>query len=319
MPHAALNDFEPKLDAFYEEVVHGLNQDDKTLPCKFFYDERGSKLFDQICDLPEYYPTRTEMAIMKANIAEITALLGPGCRLVEYGSGSSLKTRVLLDNAPDLASYHPVDISREHLLQTARRLAAVYPDIEILPICADYTCEFALPDASRDAESTVVYFPGSTIGNFTPIQAREFLARIAEFCGNDGGLLIGVDLKKSPHVLEPAYNDAQGVTAAFNMNLLARINRELEGDFDLGQWEHFACYNPFQGRIEMHLVSLCNQQARIGKTRICFDEDEMIHTESSYKYSREGFAALAASAGWHLRQIWVDPDQLFSVQFLTAK
>jgi dimethylhistidine N-methyltransferase len=318
MPDIALWDFEPRLASFYDEVISGLRQDAKTLPCKFFYDERGSQLFDDICELPEYYPTRTEMAIMETYIDEMVALLGPGCRLVEYGSGSSLKTRILLDHAKDLASYVPMDISREHLMKSARDLASTYPHLEVLPVCADYTQEFSLPLGVHPVTHSVVYFPGSTIGNFHPRQAIPFLQQIADVCGKGGGLLIGVDLKKSPQILEPAYNDEQGVTAAFNLNLLTRINRELDGTFDLAQWEHYAFYNPFLGRIEMHLVSLRDQQVHIGAEAICFDEDEMIHTECSYKYGLDEFAALAGLAGWQVQQVWTDADQRFSVQYLTV-
>ncbi len=318
MTDIALCDFEPRLDTFAEEVIAGLQQDTKTLPCKYFYDERGSLLFDLICDLPEYYPTRTEMGIMRAHVGEMTALLGPGCRLVEYGSGSSLKTRILLDNAPGLASYVPVDISREHLYKSACALSETYPNLEVLPVCADYTQDFTLPWGSRAVTHSVVYFPGSTIGNFPPKQAAQFLRQIADLCGAGGGLLIGVDLKKAPQILEPAYNDAQGVTAAFNLNLLSRINRELGANFDLTQWEHFACYNPFQGRIEMHLVSLCDQQVEISGTQTCFEQDEMIHTESSYKYGLEEFGCLAGKAGWKVEKVWTDADCLFSVQYLTV-
>lgn len=319
MTDIALSDFEPRLDTFAEEVIAGLQQEAKTLPCKYFYDEYGSQLFDRICELPEYYPTRTEMGIMRAHVGEMAALLRPGCRLIEYGSGSSLKTRILLDNTPNLASYVPVDISREHLYKSACALSDIYPDLEVLPVCADYTEAFSLPWGSRAVTHSVVYFPGSTIGNFPPKQAACFLRQISELCGEGGGLLIGVDLKKAPQILEPAYNDAQGVTAAFNLNLLDRINRELGADFDLTQWEHFACYNPFQGRIEMHLVSLCEQIVSIGGTRIDFAEDEMIHTESSYKYGLDGFKTLADTAGWQVEKVWTDPKRLFSVQYLTVK
>lgn len=318
MPGIALHDFEPRLDSFHDEVISGLRRADKSLPCKFFYDERGSQLFDQICDLPEYYPTRTEMAIMRSHVDEMTARLGPGCRLVEYGSGSSLKTHILLDHAPNLACYMPVDISREHLLKSAARLTACYPRLEVLPVCADYTQDFSLPHGSHAVQSSTVYFPGSTIGNFDPPHAAAFLRGIASLCGTGGGLLIGVDLKKSPQWLEPAYNDRQGVTAAFNLNLLTRINRELGGNFRLDRWEHHAFYNTFQGRIEMHLVSLENQQVRIGGESICFDEDETIHTECSYKYGLDEFAHLAATAGWTVEQVWTDPQRLFSVQYLTV-
>ncbi len=303
---------------FYDEVLSGLRQTPKTLPCKFFYDERGSRLFDQICELPEYYPTRTEMGIMQAHVDEMTARFGPDCRLVEYGSGSSLKTRILLDHAPHLAAYVPVDISREHLRRSAQALRAAYPALEVLDVCADYTQEFSLPSCRRAAASTGVYFPGSTIGNFPPSEAAPFLTRMAALCGKNGGLLIGVDLKKDTQTLEAAYNDAQGVTAAFNLNLLTRINRELDGNFALDQWEHRAIYNPVEGRIEMHLVSRRDQPVRIGNAAICFDRGETIHTESSYKYNLDGFATLAQSAGWRVENVWTDPERLFSVQYLTA-
>jgi dimethylhistidine N-methyltransferase len=213
----------------------------------------------------------------------------------------------------------PVDISREHLCLSACRLSTHYPTLEVLPVCADYTLPFSLPLGSSQVTHSVVYFPGSTIGNFPPKQASEFLRQIAALCGTGGGLLIGVDLKKAPQILEPAYNDAQGVTAAFNLNLLTRINRELGADFDLDQWEHQAFYNSFQGRVEMHLCSLRNQRVHIGGTPVCFDEGEMIHTESSYKYDMEEFACLAATAGWQIARVWTDPECLFSVQYLTVK
>ncbi len=316
MQTTATLDHAPATAGFLEEALNGLTQDPKTLPCKFFYDARGSALFDQICELDEYYPTRTEMGIMQAHAREMSALLGSECRLVEYGSGSSLKTRVLLDNAHTLAAYVPVDISREHLHRTASGLERAYPHIPILPVCADYTQPFDLP-ASRAAR-TVVYFPGSTIGNFPPPQAREFLARIAQVCGPGGGLLIGVDLKKSPAVLEPAYNDSGGVTAAFNLNLLARMNQELGADFDLAQFRHHAFYNSIQGRIEMHLVSLRAQTVTVGRECIVFRAGERIHTESSYKYALGEFARLADLAGLTVRQVWTDAAQLFSVQYLTV-
>ncbi len=317
MPSLTLHDCAPRLGDFHAEVVHGLSQDQKTLPCKFFYDEHGSQLFDQICDLPEYYPTRTEAAIMRAHGAEMAAAIGPHARLVEYGSGSSLKTRLLLDRLPCPASYVPMDISGEHLMRSAADLSALYPHLEVLPVCADYTQAFTLPLVSQPYARTVIYFPGSTIGNFHPAQARPFLAGMAEVAGPDGGLLIGVDLRKSPTVLEPAYNDRAGVTAAFNMNLLGRINRELGGDFDLEEWDHHAFYNEQAGRIEMHLLSLQEQTVRIGRQAFDFTQDETIWTECSYKYDLEGFAALAGRAGWQVAQVWTDPEHKFSVQFLT--
>jgi dimethylhistidine N-methyltransferase len=235
---------------------------------------------------------------------------------VEYGSGSSLKTRVLLDRVKGITGYVPVDISRSHLLQSARGLAAGYPHLPITPVCADYTRSFDLPSTSTDGQRTVVYFPGSTIGNFHPSEARDFLERIAAQCGEGGGLLIGVDLKKDPYILHDAYNDENGVTAAFNLNLLTRINRELDGDFLLNYFEHQAHYNVFLGRIEMHLASTVKQTVRVGGEIFSFAEGETIHTESSYKYTVDEFADLAESAGFKQVSIWTDPDNFFSVQYL---
>lgn len=304
---------------FLEEALAGLRQPQKTLPCKYFYDQRGSQLFDQICDLPEYYPTRTEAGIMADNITEMAAVFGPDCLLIEYGSGSSTKTRILLDHLPHLAGYVPMDISREHLFQTAESLAEAYPELDILPLCADYTAKFELPEASRDVRSRVVYFPGSTIGNFHRAEAAAFLRHIAEVCGPGGGLLIGVDLRKSPQVLEPAYNDAQGVTAEFNLNLLRRMNSELGADFDLEGFAHHALYNEAIGRIEMHLASLNAQTVTVGGETIRFEEDETIWTECSYKYSLPEFSAMASSAGFEVRRVWTDDAQKFSVQYLTVR
>ncbi|MGI4787480.1 MAG: L-histidine N(alpha)-methyltransferase [Janthinobacterium lividum] len=303
---------------FLKEALSGLTQSQKTLPCKYFYDQRGSQLFDQICELPEYYPTRTEAGIMQNNIHEMASLFGPDCLLIEYGSGSSTKTRILLDHLPHLAGYVPMDISREHLYQTADSLADAYPTLDILPLCADYTTSFELPKANRLVQSRVVYFPGSTIGNFHRPDAAVFLRHIAEICGPGGGLLIGVDLRKSSCVLEPAYNDAQGVTADFNLNLLRRLNVELGADFDLEGFAHYAFYNEMVGRIEMHLLSLNAQTVHLGGEAIRFEEDETIWTECSYKYSLPEFAALAGSAGFQVRQVWTDPEQKFSVQYLTV-
>ena len=316
MTPTALLDFDAETANFAEEALQGLTQTPKTLPCKFFYDAHGSHLFDRICVLDEYYPTRTEMGIMQAHAHEMSALLGDHCRLVEYGSGSSLKTRVLLDHAQRLASYVPIDISREHLERTAQKLAQAYPHLPILPVCADYTQPFSLPQ--EGAGRTVVYFPGSTVGNFAAEQARDFLARIAQVCGPGGGLLIGVDLKKPAAVLNAAYNDQEGVTAAFNLNLLVRMNRELGADFALAQWAHRAFYNSAEGRIEMHLVSRCPQTVTLGGRGIAFGAGETIHTESSYKYAVDEFAALAERAGFEVQQVWTDSGHLFSVQYLSV-
>jgi len=317
MPPALL-DCAPDLATFRAEVLTGLQSFEKTLPCKYFYDRRGSQLFDQICDLPEYYPTRTEAGIMRDHAEEMAALFGPECLLIEYGSGSSTKTRILLDHLPHLAGYVPMDISREHLHLTAAGLATAYPHLDILPLCADYTAPFGLPAARRPVRSRAVYFPGSTIGNFHRDQAEAFLTQIAHICGPDGGLLIGVDLKKDPQVLNAAYDDAQGVTAAFNLNLLRRINDELGADFDLDGFAHRAFYNALAGRIEMHLMSLKPQTVRLSGAAIAFEEEETILTECSYKYSLPDFAALASAAGLVVRQVWTDPGQKFSVQYLTV-
>ena len=313
-----LLDCAPDLATFRDEVLTGLQSFEKTLPCKYFYDQRGSQLFDLICNLPEYYPTRTEAGIMRDHAEEMAGLFGCDCLLIEYGSGSSTKTRILLDQLPHLAGYVPMDISREHLHQTAAGLAAAYPHLDILPLCADYTTEFDLPDAHHPVRSRAVYFPGSTIGNFHRDQAETFLRQIGEVCGPGGGLLIGVDLKKSAQILEPAYDDAQGVTADFNRNLLRRINAELGADFDLDQFAHRAFYNALAGRIEMHLMSLKTQSVHLGGVTIAFEEEETILTECSYKYSLPDFAALAAAAGLTVHKVWTDPEQRFSVQYLTV-
>jgi dimethylhistidine N-methyltransferase len=303
---------------FLRDVLRGLSGPRKELPCKYFYDEAGSRLFECICALPEYYPTRCELAILGRHGPEIARLLGPRCALVEYGSGSGLKTRRLLDRLPDAAAYVPVDISREHLLRSAGALARRYPALEVVPVCADFTRPFALPAWRGPAARRVVYFSGSTIGNFGPAEATALLAGIARLVGPGGGLLIGVDLKKDRAILEPAYDDAQGVTAAFNLNLLARINRELGADFALARFRHHARYDEAHGRIEMHLVSLERQRAHVGGRAFLFEAGETICTEHSYKYDREGFTALAAEAGLRVERVWTDDQGLYSVQYLTT-
>jgi len=312
-----LHDFAPAHDDFRAQVACGLGSNRKHLPCKFFYDQRGSQLFDRICQLDEYYPTRTELGILEDHAAEMAAACGPRCLLVEYGSGSSLKTRLLLDQMTDPAGYVPLDISREHLLDAARRLAGHYPQLNILPVCADYTRPVRLP-ACDGVARTVVYFPGSTIGNFEPHDARRFLHDAARLCGPGGGLLIGVDLKKDPALLHAAYNDASGVTAEFNLNLLHRINRELAGDFAIDSFAHYAFYNPRLGRIEMHLISQAQQTVSAAGSRFFFRDGESIFTESSYKYTLEGFQALAAASGWNVERVWTDERCMFSVQYLTV-
>jgi len=311
----SLLDFHPETESVRGEVLDGLQDTPKHLPSKLFYDERGSQLFDVICELDEYYPTRTERAIMETHVEAMMEAIGPQALLVEYGSGSSMKTRILLDHADDLAGYVPIDISRDHLMQAAETIAARYPELDVLPVCADYTADYHLPEPAASPRRAVVYYPGSTIGNFTPESARAFLAHIADRVGPDGGLLIGVDLQKDEALLRAAYNDAKGVTAAFNKNLLRRINRELGADFDLDRFRHEAIYNADEGRIEMHLVSEADQQVTVAGVRIPFVTGERITTEYSYKYTVEGFAALAAAAGWSVEDVWTDDDRLFSVQY----
>jgi dimethylhistidine N-methyltransferase len=302
-------------DDFRRDAIAGLSQCEKRLPCKYLYDERGARLFEQICELPEYYPTRTEMAILKHHIGEIVALAGPCCRLVDLGSGSGSKARLVLDALDQPASYVPVDVAGEQLGQNAARLAEAYPALDIQPHCADYTGELDLP-ASRNGGKTLVFFPGSTIGNFEPDEAMEFLRRLGRSCKPEGGLLIGVDLKKDPQMLHAAYNDSQGVTAAFNLNLLSRANRELGAEFDLAQFSHDAVYNEPAGRIEMRLISSGPQIVRVDGRQFHFANGERILTEHSYKYTPSEFRRLAARAGLAVVRCWTDDRRWFSVQFL---
>ncbi len=299
---------------FLTDVLSGLRSPRKELPCKYFYDAAGSALFDRICETPEYYPTRTELAIMRAHASEMGEFVGPGAAVIEYGSGSSVKTRSLLRHLPRPTAYVPVDISEEHLFRSAGELARRFPEVEVRPVAADFTRPFEIPHLATEVSRRVVYFPGSTIGNFPPPAALRVLRQIARLCGAGGGLLIGVDLKKDPQILDAAYNDAAGVTAAFNRNILVRINRELGADFDLTQFEHRAFYNSTAGRVEMHLVSQRDQRVRIACNVFNFAAGETIHTENSYKYGRDEFTEHARRAGWKPRKFWTDANALFSVQ-----
>lgn len=318
-PTIDLHDFAPEREVFRQDVIQGLRAPIKSIPCKYFYDERGSRLFDDICGLDEYYLTRTELAIMRRFGDEMAGRIGSRSLLIEYGSGSSIKTRILLDHLREPAAYVPIDISREHLARSVADLAAAYPGLEVLPVCADYTQDFTLPTGSRPASHKTVYFPGSTIGNFSQDEARGFLTRIAGACGEGGGLLIGVDLKKDPEIIERAYNDRKGVTAAFNLNLLERINRELGADFALDHFRHQAIYNAEAGRIEMYLVCVLPQVVHLGDQEFPFQEGDRILTECSYKYGLDDFAQLAASAGLKVEHVWTDDQRLFSVQYLTVQ
>jgi len=311
-----LYDFEPA-DDFEEQVLAGLRAEQKRIPSKFLYDATGAQLFERITELPEYYPTRTELAIMQAAADEMAACIGSGCRLVEFGSGSSLKTRILLDALIEPIAYVPIDISREHLLESARSLAGEYPDLLVQPVCADYTQPYELPPAERASASTVAYFPGSTIGNFTcEEEAVMFLRQVAGVLGACGGILLGTDLHKDKAVLDAAYNDSQGLTAAFNLNLLVRINRELGADFDPRAFAHVSSYSETERRIETHLESLVDQTARIAGVEIAFAKGERILTEYSHKYTPSTLERMADAAGFAVDRVWTDADNLFSVQFL---
>lgn len=317
MTPSTLADLSPAVDEFRADVLAGLSRRRRRLPCKYFYDRRGSKLFDRICGLEEYYPTRTELAIMRAFAHEMAATIGPRATLIELGSGSSFKTRLLIDALPAVAEYIPVDISGAHLHCAAARLAEEYPDLRIMPLCADFTRGIRLPP-SLASTKRVVYFPGSTIGNFVAREARRLLARIARLVRPKGGLLIGIDLVKDRRTLVSAYNDAQGVTAAFNLNLLARINRELRGTFDPAAFRHLAVYDSARRRIEMHLASTRQQTVLVDGKRFEFEPGETICTEYSHKYTIGRFAALAASAGLRLVRAWTDPRHWFAVLYLTS-
>ena len=302
---------------FLADVKSGLSAQSKSLPCKYFYDEVGSQLFDRVCYVEDYYPTRTETTIMEAYAADMAKAIGPGAKLIEYGSGASKKVRVLLDALIKPAAYVAVDISKEFLLQSAEMLAADYPALNHHALCVDFTKPFSLPeDVIASGHRAVGFFPGSTIGNFTRDDAKDFLSGCAKTLGEGGGLLIGVDLKKDKKVLNAAYNDSDGITEAFNLNLLERINRELAGTFDLGCFAHLAFYNEDEGRMEMHLESLTEQTVQVGQNSFQFRKGERIHTESSYKYTIEEFQALAASSGFSAVSVWTDDNLLFSVHFL---
>jgi len=314
---SGFHDLEPAVEEFRAAVLGGLSGPQKRIPSKFFYDAEGSRLFDEICGLAEYYPTRTETGILRRHADEIAQSIGPDATLVEFGSGSSAKIRILLDALNSLAAYVPIDISRDHLLAAARTLADEYDGLAVVPVCADYSGPVVLPP-NLPRHRLAGFFPGSTIGNFAPAQAAAFLKQVATLLGPGSGLLIGVDLQKDPAILNAAYNDANGVTAAFNRNLLARINRELEGDFQLDGFAHHADYNTARACVEMHLIARRHQFVTIAGQKFEFQHGETIHTEDSHKYTLESFHALAGAAGWRAEAVWSDPDRLFSVHYLVA-
>lgn len=301
------------------EIIAGLRQPVKTISPKYFYDERGSQLFDAITHLPEYYPTETEFGIMRDNVDELADLVGTQASLIEYGSGSSRKTRVLLDHLHDLAVYVPVDISEEHLIASAQAIRSEFPGLEVLPVVADFTKPFALPVPAVMPLRNIVYFPGSTIGNFTNAAAQELLAVMYDEAGEDGAMLIGVDLQKDPAIIERAYNDSAGVTAEFNLNMLTHLNREFGFDFDVDGFSHSAKYDSEEGRMVIELVSRRPQVVTSGAESFAIEDGEAILTEYSHKYTLDSFATMANTAGFEVRRVWTDADELFSVQYCTRR
>lgn len=303
---------------FYRDVCAGLRAAPKTLPCKYLYDAEGSRLFDRICALPEYYPTRTEHRIMDLYISEMADTIGADVMVIEPGSGSGSKTRRLLEALDAPAGYVPIEISEDFLRQSVESLQHHFPELTIVPLGRDFTRPIEPSAIEGSCRRRLLFFPGSTIGNFTPAEAVRLMRQWADLVGRDGGLLIGVDLKKDIGTLKQAYDDAHGVTAAFNLNLLTRINRELNADFDLTRFDHEARYNASAGRIEMHLVSREEQDVHIDDQLFHFLSDETIHTENSHKYTLDEFRRLAAGAGWTLQKSWMDDRRYFSIHYLIA-
>ncbi len=317
---ATAETFEPKGHRdpeFARAFFEGMRNRPRSVPCKYFYDSRGSALFDRICELPEYYQTRTATAMLAARAGEIAAHMGARVELIEFGAGALRKVRILLDALDEPSAYIPIDISGEYLASVCAELDRDYPDLRLRPIVGDFTRPYVLPPPAEGTARRVGFFPGSTIGNFRPREAVMFL-RSAAAALKGGGLLIGADLVKDPAILHAAYNDAQGITAEFNKNLLVRANRELDAAFDADAFAHYAFYDPRECRIEMHLVSLADQCVRVGEETLSFAAGEAIHTEDSHKYTVASFQALARAAGFHPAAVWVDPDRLFSIHWLEA-
>lgn len=312
----AFHDLAPGEDSFRDAVLAGLSATAKSLPCKFFYDQRGSALFEKICEVPEYYLTRTELGILENRAGTIAQRIGPNCRLIELGSGASRKVRLLLQALEAPLAYVPVDISRGFLREAAASIAADFPDVEVIAVCADYTRPFVLPRISGPAGKTVGFFPGSTIGNFEPEAVVQFLTHVGKLLGSGAEMLIGADVKKDKAILDAAYNDSQGLNAAFNLNLLHRIKNELDSDITIDDFAHVAFYNPDEGRVELYIKSLKTQSAVVAGRRFSFAAGEMIHTENSYKYAIPEFRALAARAGFRALETWTDAESKFAVHYL---
>jgi L-histidine N-alpha-methyltransferase len=313
------NDTAPDVGDDESEILAGLSAAQKRLSPKYFYDQRGSELFDEICALPEYYPTRTELTLMDEHLDEVAELVGPRASVIEFGAGSNVKVRKLLDHLIEPIAYVPVEISADYLLEQAEELARDYPNVHVQPVFADFTQPFELPEHPVEPERNLIFFPGSTIGNFTRPHARKLLEVMRLEAKPGGALLIGVDLRKSEATLLAAYNDSQGVTAEFNLNVLRRLNRELGCDFDLDSFAHDAVWDESEGRIEMRLVSLREQTVSVAGRKIRFAAGEYIITEYSHKYSVDEFTALAERAGFRSERCWVDENRLFSLHYMTAQ
>ncbi len=316
---ATANDEAPNVSEDQAEILQGLTAEQKRISPKYFYDQRGSELFDEICRLPEYYPTRTELKLMEQHLDEVARLVGPRAAVIEFGAGSNVKVRKLLDHLVEPAAYVPVEISADYLLQQAQELARDYPTVHVQPVFADFTQPFELPDHPVTPRRNLIFFPGSTIGNFTHSQARELLQVMHHEARPGGALLIGVDLRKDTAILHAAYNDSRGVTAKFNLNVLRRFNLELDSDFRLEDFHHQAIYDEAEGRIEMRLRSIRAQTVSVAGQEIDFERDEFIITEYSHKYTLEQFGALAKDAGFEPQRCWVDDDSLFSMHYMTTR
>ena len=319
MPHKKVHfhDMHPTANNLLEDVLTGFQESPRSISPKYFYDEIGSQLFDQITETEEYYPTRTEISILQKYKQDIVQSLNSDCLLIEPGGGSCSKVRIFVnDLRPSV--YVPMDISKDHMLASVRQMSKEIPWLEIHAVCNDFTSELLLPECISNA-SRVVFFPGSSIGNFSPDEAFHYLSGVKDLLGVDGQLLIGVDLKKDKNILEHAYDDSEGITAQFNLNLLTRLNNEILADFDLQLWKHYAFYNSECGRIEMHLQSMCEQIVNISDHEFYFFENETIHTENSHKYSVEEFQSLALKAGLCAEKVWMDDNELFSVHLFSVK
>lgn len=318
-----LYDFEPTPDTICDDVARGLSATPKTIPSKYFYDEIGARLFERITALDAYYPTRTESSILQRNAEEIAEEIGMGAALIEFGSGSGDKTWIVLRNLRSAVAYVPVDISRAQLVDFANRVVETLPGLRVVPICADYTADFILPPLPEKPRRCVAFFPGSTIGNFEPTEATAFLARVRRLVGVGGGMLLGLDLRKTPDIIEAAYNDPEGITADFNLNLLTRINRECGGDFDLSTFQHYAFFDESESRVEMRLISIVEQSVRLAPDpdepdglEIHFDAGEHVITEYSHKYDLESFSNVARAADWEIERFWTDEREWFAVVLL---